>query len=190
MAASDFGIGEALLQTLETIERPVAYFSNHLNRAKKNYVAGEKKMQAIVRSVKHFSQYLYPCPFKIRTDHRLLTWILTTERPASRIAHWLVTLSGFEFTIEYKPGKVNLSDVVESRGQKDFSMNEHQWKEHLFHEEQAPATPIHTQSFLTGIILSLRGKPQRTKVSKSPKRVDSSSPSVICLRPLKEPCNH
>ena len=35
-------------------------------------------------------------------------------------------LSGFEFTIEYKPGKVNLSAIVESRGPEDFSTNENQ----------------------------------------------------------------
>ena len=127
--ASDFGVGGALLQATETIERPVAFFSNHLNRAK-NYGTGEKKLQAIVSSVEHFSQYLYPRPFKIRTAHRPFTWMLTTERPASRIARWLDTLSGFEFTIEDKPGKVNY-----------FSMNENQGEEHLFHEQQAPITP-------------------------------------------------
>ena len=66
----EFGVDGALLQATETTERPVIYFSNHLNRAKKNYVAGEKEMMAIVRLVEHFSLYLYPHPFKIRTDHR------------------------------------------------------------------------------------------------------------------------
>ena len=113
--ASDFGIGSALLQETDTIERPVAYFSKHLNKAEMNYSAREKEMLAIVRSLEHFSLYLYGKPFKIRTDHRPLSWMLTTERPASRIARWLVTLSGFEFTIEYKPGKVNLSADALSR---------------------------------------------------------------------------
>ena len=89
--ASDFGVGGALLQATETIERPVAYFSKHLNKAEKNYRAGEKEMLAIVRSVEHFGQYLYGRPFKIRTDHRLLSWMLTTERPAycSMVGHTL-----------------------------------------------------------------------------------------------------
>ena len=72
-----------------------------------NYSAGEEEMLVIVRSLEHFSLYLYGKPFRIITDHRPLTWIFTTERPASRIARWLVTLSGFEFSIEYKSGKVN-----------------------------------------------------------------------------------
>ena len=113
--ASDFGVGGALLQATDTIERPVAYFSKHLNKAEKNYGNGEKEMLAIVRSVEHFKQYLYGCPFKIRTDHRPLSCMLTTERAASRIARWLVTLSSFEFTIQYKPGKVNLSADALSR---------------------------------------------------------------------------
>ena len=108
------GVGEALVQATETIERPVTYYSNHLNRAKKSYEAGENEMLAIVRSVEHLSQYLYLRPFKISTDHRPLTLMLTTERPTSGFASCLVTLSGFEFSIEYKPGQVNLSAVVES----------------------------------------------------------------------------
>ena len=149
-------------------------------------------MQAIVRSVELFSKYLYPRPFKIRTDHRPLTWMLTTERLASRFARWLVTLSGYESTIEYQSGKVNLSAVVESRG------HENQWKKHIFHKKQAPAVPIVTklavlprcQAILRGITLSMGGKPQRTKrrdVSKSPKRVDLSAPGVISPRPLTSP---
>ena len=57
--ASDFGIGAALLQEKKTIERPVAYFSKHLNKAEKNYGTGEKEMLAKVRSVEHFSIYLH-----------------------------------------------------------------------------------------------------------------------------------
>ena len=53
--ASDFGVGGALLQATETMERPVACFSKHLNKAEKNYEAGEKEILAIVRSVEHFS---------------------------------------------------------------------------------------------------------------------------------------
>ena len=70
--ASDFGVSGALLQATETIEWPVAYFSNLLSRAMKNYSAGEKEMQAVVRSVEHFSQYQYHPPFKILTDHQPL----------------------------------------------------------------------------------------------------------------------
>ena len=76
-------------------------------------------------SVEHFSQYLYHRLFKIRNDHRPLSWMLTTERPASRVARWLVTLSRFGYT-RRKAGEVNLSAVVESRGQEiliNFSMN-------------------------------------------------------------------
>ena len=74
-------------------------------------------------------------------------------------------------------------------------MNENQWKKHLSHEKKAPAAPIVTkltvltrsQSILRGIILSMGGKPKRTKridVSKSPKGVDLIAPSVFSSRPL------
>ena len=82
-------------QELDGSERPIAYFSRHLNKAEKNYLTSENELLAIVKAVEHFSQFLFGKKFVIRTDHRPLSWIMTTTKPASRLARWLILLSNY-----------------------------------------------------------------------------------------------
>ena len=40
---------------------------------------------------------------------------MTTAKPASRLARWLILLSNYEFDIEYRPGRVNSNADALSR---------------------------------------------------------------------------
>ena len=113
--ASDVGIGAVISQSFNGQEKPIAYFSRHLNKAEKNYPTSEKVLLAIVKSVEHFSKFLYGKKFIIRTDHRPLSWIMNTAKPASRLARWLILLSNYEFDIDYRPGRVNSNADALSR---------------------------------------------------------------------------
>jgi len=67
--ASDYAIGAVLSQGPVGQDRPIAYTSRILCKAKQNYNATVKELLAIVWAVKYFRPYLYGIKFKIVTDH-------------------------------------------------------------------------------------------------------------------------
>jgi len=69
---SAFAIGAVLSQGKVDNDRPIAYASRVLSRAKQNYNTTEKELLAIVWAVKHFRPYVYGTRFKIVTDHKPL----------------------------------------------------------------------------------------------------------------------
>ena len=52
----------------------------------------------------YYKHYLLGRQFVARTDHQALKWLYSLQEPRDRIARWLVTLSGYQFSIEYWPG--------------------------------------------------------------------------------------
>ena len=64
---------------------------------------------AIVFGVKRFHQHLFGRKFTILSDHKPLQYLLGETRgiPAmasARIQHWALTLSAYNYVINYKPG--------------------------------------------------------------------------------------
>jgi len=100
--ASDVGLGSVLSQFRDGEWRPIAYWSRHLSKAERNYSATEKEALAIVCAVEYFRVYLYGQEFKICTDHQPLKWMFSIK-----VARWIMKLSEYQFSIEYKPGKIN-----------------------------------------------------------------------------------
>lgn len=105
--ASDEGLGAVLSQKREDAWRPIAYWSRHLASAERKYSTTEKEALAIVLAVEHFRMYLYGQEFVVVTDHQPLKWLMTIKEPQPRVARWIVRLSEYQFTIEYRPGSVN-----------------------------------------------------------------------------------
>jgi hypothetical protein len=87
------------------VERPIEYFSRNLNKAEKNYSTTEKEPLAIVAATEHFKFYLYGKPFRVRSDHQPLKFLMSSSQPVSRLARWLIRLEKYEFEIEYRAGK-------------------------------------------------------------------------------------
>ena len=99
--ASNHGVGSVLSQEQDNREKVIAYYSNTLSNAEKNYCVTRRELLAVVRAVKHFRPYLYGQRFKVQTDHASLIWLCRR----SQVARWLELLSEFNYTIEYRPGK-------------------------------------------------------------------------------------
>jgi hypothetical protein len=88
---------------------PIAYFSKTMSSAECNYEIHDKEMLAIVKSLAQWRPELEGTHsrFQIYTDHKALEYFMTTKQLTGRQARWAEALSGFYFTIMYRPGKQN-----------------------------------------------------------------------------------
>ena len=64
---------------------------------------------AIIFGVKRFHQYLFGRSFKIVSDHKPLQHLLDGAKgvptlASARMQRWALTLSAYNYTVEYKPG--------------------------------------------------------------------------------------
>jgi len=62
-----------------------------------------------------FHDYLYGHEFSVLTDNNPLTYVLTTAKLDATGHRWLAALSAYNFTIKYRPGKLNTDADVLSR---------------------------------------------------------------------------
>ena len=80
----------------------------------------DKEGLAIVYGVKRFHQFLFGWPFTIYTDHKPLIYLfdescLIPPQASARVQRWALTLSAYEYTVKYKPGKDHANADVFSR---------------------------------------------------------------------------
>ena len=113
--ASNTGIGAVLSQSIDGRERPVAFFSQTLGRAQRNYCVTRRELLAVVKSIRRFHAYLYGQRFVVRTDHSALQWLLNFRDPEGQVARWLETLQEYNFTVEHRPGSKHVNADAMSR---------------------------------------------------------------------------
>ena len=116
--ASDFGLGCTLSQEIDGKEHVIQYSGRSLRPAEINYSVSEKEALSIVSAFKHFHYYLYNSHTIVRTDHTAVKYIKEQDsntRPRGRIARWILELQGYDFEIQYRPGKSNAAADALSR---------------------------------------------------------------------------
>ena len=113
--ASDYAIGGILSQVQDGVERPIAYASQSLNKAQRNYCTTKRELYAVVQFCKRWGHYLKPAEFLLRTDHSSLKWLTNFKDCEGILARWLLVLSGYHFRIEHQPGKLHVTADALSR---------------------------------------------------------------------------
>ena len=113
--ASLVGQGAVLSQKIDGKEKVIGYFSKCFTRTERKYCVTRRELLAIVSALKHFHHYVYGRHVIIRSDHSSLKWLLNFKNVEGQLARWLTALSVYDFTIEYRAGKLHSNADVLSR---------------------------------------------------------------------------
>nr|GFA86599.1 putative mitochondrial protein [Tanacetum cinerariifolium] len=115
--ASELGIGGVLSQN----QRPIAFFSENFNEARRKYSTYDKKLYAIIRSLDYWRHYLLFAKFVLFFDHEALKYINGQHKLSPRHAKWVEFLQAYSFTIRHKAGSANVvADALSRRHEGDL----------------------------------------------------------------------
>ena len=106
--ASDLGISGILYQIdMEGYARIISLVSRVLTKYETRYTTTEKELLAIVYSILKFRYYLVGVKFEIITDHKSLTFLLTSPFNSARLMRWILALQEYDFNISHCKGTDN-----------------------------------------------------------------------------------
>lgn len=107
--ASNYGVGAVLSHKIDG--EPIYFASSTLNDAQRNYSQVEKEALAIIFAVQRFHKFLYGRKFILVTDHQPLKFIFDPLKKIpvtanARLQRWALLLSGYQYVISYRKGKL------------------------------------------------------------------------------------
>ncbi|GFY29158.1 retrovirus-related Pol polyprotein from transposon 17.6 [Trichonephila clavipes] len=94
--ASDYAIGGALHQVVDSELQPLAFFSRKLTSSEKSYSAYDRELLAIYSAIRHFRYMLEARDFTVFTDHKPLTYAFrqkVTSVLHGRSVSWISSLN-------------------------------------------------------------------------------------------------
>lgn len=95
----------------------IAFFSRPIAARHAKLAAYECELIGLVQSVRHWRPYLWGRPFKVCTDHYALKFLLDQRLSTIPQHQWVSKLFGFDFAVEFKPGRQNI--VADALSRKD-----------------------------------------------------------------------
>ena len=107
--ASDFAVGGVLQQYIDNVWQPLSFFSKKLNPAETCYSVFDRKLLAVYATIRHFRHNLEGRNFFVNTDHKPLTFVMSsvTRRPSLRQSRQLAFIAEFTTDIRYVKGETN-----------------------------------------------------------------------------------
>ena len=95
--ASDFAVGGVLQECIDNVWQPLSFFSKKLSPAETHYSAFDRELLAVYTTIRHFRHNLEGRNFFVNTDHKPLTYVMTsvTERPSLRQTRHLAFIAEF-----------------------------------------------------------------------------------------------
>ena len=109
------GLGAVVGHRIENEFHPIHYISRLLSDTEKRYSTTDQEALCIAYSIDKFKRYLVGIHFTIFTDHKALTWIKSKTKLPDRLHRFSLELQAFDYTIEYKPGRLNTDADALSR---------------------------------------------------------------------------
>ena len=115
--ASDFGVGGVLQQYIDNVWQPLSFFSKKLYPAETRYSAFDRELLAVYATIRHFRHNLEGRNFFVNTDHKTLTFVMSsvTEHPSLRQSRQLAFIAEFTTDIRYVKGETNFVPDALSR---------------------------------------------------------------------------
>ena len=122
---SDFAIGGVLQQYINNVWQPLSFFSKKLTPAETRYSAFDRGLSAVYATIRHFRHNLEGRYFFVNTNHKPLTFVMSsvTERPSLRQAKQLAFIAEFTTDIRYVKGETNFVADALSRPTVSFIDN-------------------------------------------------------------------
>ena len=99
LSVMHLGVGIGVVSS--QIGRLLVYFSEKLNKAKREYSTYDKEFDALVRALDHWRHYLIAMEFILQFDHEALKYLQSQQKLQSRYAKWVEYLQTFHFTIKH-----------------------------------------------------------------------------------------
>lgn len=101
--ASNLAIGAVLSRD----GRPVAFFSEKLNEAKKKYSTYDMELYVMVQAINKWRHYLLPKEFIFFTNNHALSFLNSQDKLSCRHMKWVEQPQAFTFSIKHKKGTSN-----------------------------------------------------------------------------------
>ena len=118
--ASGSGFGTVLHQGAGAL----AFFSRPFAARHHKLAAYERELIGLVQAVRHWRPYLWGRQFIVRIDHYALKFLLDQRLSIVPQHQWVSKLFGFDFTIEYRSGTLNVvADALSRRGMDDLVLH-------------------------------------------------------------------
>ncbi|WVZ94364.1 hypothetical protein U9M48_040263 [Paspalum notatum var. saurae] len=114
--ASGTGFGAVLHQGAG----PLAYVSRPFTPRHLKIAAYERELIGLVQAVRHWRPYIWGRHFLICTDHLSLKFLL--DQRLSPQHQWMSKLFSYDFTVEYRPGRLNT--VADALSHQDVDVGE------------------------------------------------------------------
>ena len=106
--ASGVSIGAVLLQG----DLPIAFDGRKLTDVEQKWSPTEQEMLAVVHHMHKWRPYLHERHFTVVTDHEPNVWFHSQSRLNPRQHRWYEALRSYDFTWQYRPGKLNVADPL------------------------------------------------------------------------------
>lgn len=96
--------------------RPIAFFSEKLNDAKKKYSSYDLELDALVQALRKWRHYLIPKEFVVYTDNQAVSFLNSQDKLNHRHVKWVEYLQAYTFTLKHKKGQCNkVADALSKR---------------------------------------------------------------------------